>query len=56
VFYNQETGDRFKDVKLGLKKAVKRAGLEGNHVAHFPARLVRHGSDTDASKRRAVAN
>jgi len=29
LFYKQETGDRFKDVKLGLRKAAKRAGLKG---------------------------
>ena len=31
VFYNPTTGDRFHDVKLGLKSAVKRAGLSGHH-------------------------
>jgi hypothetical protein len=29
VFYNPATGDRFHDVKLGLKSAVKRGGLSG---------------------------
>jgi integrase len=49
VFYNQETGDRFKDVKLGLKKAMKRAGLKGitwHTFRHtFASRLVQHGAD-----------
>ena len=49
VFYNQETGDRFKDVKLGLKKAVRRAGLKGitwHTFRHtFASRLVQHGAD-----------
>ncbi len=49
VFYNQGTGDRFKDVKLGLKNAVKRAGLKGitwHTFRHtFASRLVRHGAD-----------
>ena len=37
VFYNPTTGDRFHDVKLGLKSAVKRAGLSGHHLAYLPA-------------------
>lgn len=28
VFYNPESGDRFKDLWLGLKKAFRKAGLE----------------------------
>jgi len=49
VFYNQITGDRFKDVKAGLKKAVKDAGLTGitwHTFRHtFASRLVQGGSD-----------
>jgi hypothetical protein len=30
VFYNPTTGDRFHDVKLGLKSAVKRAGFQAS--------------------------
>ena len=43
------TGDRFRDLKAGLKKAVKDAGLAGIawHVFRhtFPSRLVRNGVD-----------
>jgi integrase len=49
VFYNQITGDRFKDVKAGLKKAVHDAGLTGitwHTFRHtFASRLVQGGSD-----------
>ena len=51
VFYNPTTGDRFHDVKLGLKSAVKRAGLSGHHPTWhtfrhtFAARLTRNGAD-----------
>jgi integrase len=49
VFFNQETGDRFKDVKLGLKNACKRAGLSGitwHTFRHtFASRLTRSGVD-----------
>jgi site-specific recombinase XerD len=44
-----ETGERFKDVKLGLKNAVKGAGLKGitcHACRHtFASRLVQHGAD-----------
>jgi integrase len=49
VFFNQLTGDRFRDLKAGLKKAVKDAGLEGitwHRFRHtFASRLVRNGVD-----------
>lgn len=49
VFYNPATGDRFHDVKLGLKSAVKRAGLSGitwHTFRHtFASRLTRNGAD-----------
>ena len=49
VFYNQETGDRFKDVKSGLKAALKRAGLSKitwHTFRHtFASRLTRSGVD-----------
>jgi integrase len=49
VFYNQLTGDRFRDLKAGLKKAVKDAGLEGItwHIFRhtFASRLIRNGVD-----------
>ena len=49
VFYNQLTGDRFKDVKTGLKKAVKDAGLTGitwHTFRHtFATRLIANGTD-----------
>ena len=48
VFYNPATGDRFHDVKLGLKSAVKRAGLSGitwHTFRHtFTSRLTRNGA------------
>jgi integrase len=49
VFFNQVTGDRFKDVKLGLKNACTRAGLKGitwHTFRHtFASRLTRSGVD-----------
>src|ERR1700751_3937380 len=49
VFYNAETGDRFKDVWLGLKKACRKAGLKGitwHTFRHtFASRLTRNGAD-----------
>jgi integrase len=49
VFYNQLTGDRFRDLKGSLKKAVKDAGLEGItwHIFRhtFASRLVCSGVD-----------
>jgi integrase len=49
VFYNTATGDRFYDVKLGLKGALKRAGLSGitwHTFRHtFASRLTRSGAD-----------
>jgi len=49
VFYNPETGDRFKDLWLGLKKACRKAGLEGvnwHTFRHtFATRLNHSGAD-----------
>ncbi len=49
VFFNLATGDRFKDLKLGLKNALKRAGLSGitwHTFRHtFASRLTRDGVD-----------
>jgi integrase len=49
VFYNPATGDRFHDLKLGLKSALKRAGLSGitwHTFRHtFASRLTRGGVD-----------
>jgi integrase len=49
VFYNPETGDRFKDLWLGLKKACRKAGLEGvnwHTFRHsFATRLNKNGAD-----------
>jgi integrase len=49
VFYNSGTGDRFHDVKLGLKGALTRAGLSGvtwHTFRHtFASRLTRSGAD-----------
>jgi site-specific recombinase XerD len=49
VFYNLATGDRFRDVKTGLGKAVKEAGLEDvtwHTFRHtFASRLTRDGVD-----------
>jgi len=49
VFYNQMTGDRFRDLKTGLKLACKEAGLAGVtwHVFRhtFASRLIRNGTD-----------
>jgi integrase len=49
VFYNPETGDRWKDLWLGLQKACRKAGI--NHVTWhtfrhtFASRLTRAGAD-----------
>jgi integrase len=49
VFYNLATGDRFRDLKAGLNKAVRETGLE-NVTWHtfrhtFASRLTRNGVD-----------
>ena len=41
VFYNPETGDRFKDLWLRLNKACRRAGLKGVSCHMFASRLTR---------------
>jgi integrase len=49
VFYNPATGDRFVDLKAGLKAALRRSGLKGitwrtfRHT--FASRLTRSGVD-----------
>lgn len=49
VFYNPTTGDRFYDLKLGLKGALQRSGLSGvtwHTFRHtFASRLTRSGVD-----------
>ena len=45
VFYNPETGDRFKDLWLGLKKACRKAGLEDVNWHTFAAGQKRKQSD-----------
>jgi integrase len=49
VFYNPETGDQFKDLWLGLKKACRKAGLKGvtwHTFRHtFAPRLTHGGAD-----------
>ena len=49
VFYNSETGEQFKDLWLGLKKACKKAGLQSvnwHTFRHtFASRLTRRGVD-----------
>ncbi len=49
VFYNHMTGDRFRDLKAGLKLACTQAGLKGVtwHVFRhtFASRLIRNGTD-----------
>ena len=49
VFYNQLTGDRFRDLKGGFKLACKQAGLKGvtwHTLRHtFASRLTRNGVD-----------
>jgi integrase len=54
VFYNQMTGDRFRDLKAGFKLACKQAGLSGvtwHTLRHtFASRLLRKGADIVAVK------
>jgi integrase len=54
VFYNQMTGDRFRDLKAGFKLACKQAGLEGvtwHTLRHtFASRLLGTGADIVAVK------
>jgi integrase len=54
VFYNQMTGDRFRDLKAGFKLACKQAGLEGvtwHTLRHtFASRLLGAGADIVAVK------
>jgi integrase len=49
VFYNHMTGDRFRDLKAGLKLGCKQAGLMGvtwHTFRHtFASRLIRNGTD-----------
>lgn len=49
VFYNSETGDRFKDLWLGLKRACRKAGLEAvnwHTFRHtFATRINKNGAD-----------
>ncbi len=49
VFYNPETGDQFKDLWLGLRKACRKAGLNGvtwHTFRHtFASRLTHGGAD-----------
>jgi integrase len=49
VFYNPATGDRFFDLKAGLKAALRRSGLKGitwHTFRHtFASRLTRSGAD-----------
>jgi integrase len=49
VFYNPETGDQFKDLWLGLKKACRKAGLKRVtwHTFRytFASRLTHGGAD-----------
>lgn len=49
VFYNHMTGDRFRDLKAGLKLACKQAGLKDvtwHTFRHtFASRLIRSGTD-----------
>jgi integrase len=39
VFYNPETGDQFKDLWLGLKKALPKGRIERGEVAHFSTHI-----------------
>lgn len=49
VFYNPATGERYKDVKLGLKNSCERAGIKRltwHTLRHtFASRLTRNGVD-----------
>jgi site-specific recombinase XerD len=49
VFYNPETGEQWKDLWLGLKKACRKAGLQDvtwHTFRHtFASRLTRAGAD-----------
>jgi integrase len=49
VFYNQMTGDRFRDLKTGFKQACKQAQVKGvtwHTLRHtFASRLLRNGTD-----------
>ena len=49
VFYNPETGAQWKDLWLGLKKACRKAGIDGvtwHTFRHtFASRLTRAGAD-----------
>lgn len=49
MFYNQMTGDRFRDPKAGLKLACKQSGAEDVtwHIFRhtFASRLIRNGVD-----------
>ena len=49
VFYNPSTGERFKDVKTGLKVACQKAGVRDvtwHTLRHtFASRLLRKGVD-----------
>ena len=57
VFYNAATGDRFKDLKNGLRTAVTRAGLSGitwhtfRHVRISPARRRGRSGDRQGTAR-----
>jgi len=49
VFYNHETGDRFRDLDTGLRLACEKAGIEGitwHRLRHtFTTRLLEQGVD-----------
>jgi integrase len=45
VFYSPVTGDRFPDLKAGIKAALKRADLSGVTWHTFASRLTRSGVD-----------
>jgi site-specific recombinase XerD len=54
AFYNPETGDRFKDLWLGLKNACRKAGLEDvnwyTFRRTFATRINNRGADIVALK------